>query len=420
MEENYYGIAVVGGGASGLVSAIFAEGSCDSVCILEGKERIGKKILITGDGKCNLTNRNLSIEHYHSLDKDFVNKVLSKFSNTETEKFFHSLGLLTRTEEDGRVYPYSFQASSVLDVLRFAVSERRVEVRTGFKVKNIKVLKDTFEIESEKSEKVFAKKVILACGGITAPFTGSDGSGFKIAGQLGHRIIKPLPALVQLKLNSPHLKSISGVRVNAEATLVIEGKVADMLSGEVLFTNSGASGPVVLGLSLKAGIALSMKKKVLLNINLLPDLSKEKIEKTLFEFLSNHPERTISEILIGLLNKRLIPAVLKSSNIDIHKKSKLVLREEVERIIKTISSFEFEVTGTLSFRDAQSTFGGVSLKEVDPETMESKLVKNLFLAGEILDCTGDSGGYNLQWAWSTGFIAGTSASRGFTKRRNNR
>ena len=417
MEENYYKIAVVGGGASGLVSAIFAEGSCDSICILEGEERIGKKILITGDGKCNLTNRNLSIEHYHSSDKDFVNKVLSKFSNTETEKFFHSLGLLTRTEEDGRVYPYSFQASSVLDVLRFSVSERSIEVKTGFKVKNIKVLKDTFEIEGEKSEKVFAKKVILACGGIAAPFTGSDGSGFKIAEQLGHRIIKPLPALVQLKLNSPHLKSISGVRVNAEANLVIEGKAADMLSGEVLFTNYGASGPVILGLSFKAAIALSMKKKVLLNINLLPDLSKEKIKETLFGFFSNHPERTISEILIGLLNKRLIPAVLKSSNIDIHKKAKLISREEVELIVKTISSFEFEVIGTLSFRDAQSTSGGVSLKEVDPETMESKLVENLFFAGEILDCTGDSGGYNLQWAWSTGFVAGISASSEFEKRR---
>jgi len=420
MEENFYGIAVVGGGASGLVSAIFAEGSCDSVCVLEGEERIGKKILITGDGKCNLTNRNLSMEHYHSPDKNFVNKVLSKFSNTDTEKFFHSLGLLTRTEEKGRVYPYSFQASSVLDVLRFAVSERNVEVRTGFKVKNIEKLEDTFEIESEKSEKVFAKKVILACGGIAAPFTGSDGSGFRIAEQLGHRIIKPLPALVQLKLESPYLKSITGVRVNAKATLFIEGKVADMLSGEVLFTNFGASGPVILGLSFKAGIALSMKKKVLLNINLLPDLSKEKIEETLSEFFSDHPERTISEILIGLLNKRLIPAVLRSSNIDIHKKSKLVLREEVERIVRTISSFEFEVIGTLSFRDAQSTSGGVSLKEVDSEKMESKLVKNLFFAGEILDCTGDSGGYNLQWAWSTGFIAGTSASRGFTKRRNSR
>ena len=411
-KQVYHEIAIIGGGPAGIMAAISSCANKRDVCIIEGNERIGKKLLITGDGKCNLTNHEIRDENFHSTNCGFFKSVLGQFSNEDTIKFFDKLGLTVTTLDDGRVYPVSLQASSVLDVLRFTLDENKVIILMNFKVKNIKRIKNEFEINDSQGNIIKSKKVILACGGKAAPFTGSNGSGYDIAENLGHKIIYPLPSLVQLKLNFLGLKGLAGVRFYGEAEIYVDGVSKSRARGEVLFTRFGVSGPAILKLSRIASIEFQRKRNITLKINLLPEFNKVNIEKILENYSQSYGNRSIHNLLIGLINKGVIPILLKDAGFEnIHKPAGEVSKDQLRKIIHRLTEWEFRVSGTLPFNDAQATAGGVDTKDVDPLTLESKIAKGLYFAGEILDVDGDSGGYNLQWAWSSGWVAGKNAGK---------
>jgi len=411
-KRIYHDIAVIGGGLAGIMATLSSSLNNKDVCIIEGNERIGKKILITGDGKCNLTNRVMRDENFHSSNKGFFKSVLKQFSNKDTIKFFDKLGLITTILDDGRVYPISFQASSVLDILRFALDENHISIITKFRVSDIKKIKNVFEIMDSLGNIVESKKVILACGGKAAPFTGSDGSGYDLAINLGHKIINPVPSLVQLKLNFQDLRGLAGVRFEGDAEIYVDGYPEGKAHGEILFTNYGVSGPAILKLSRIASIELQRKRRVSVKINLLPKFNSVQIKEILKKYIDQHFNRSIWNIFIGLINKKVIPILLKDAGLEnIHKSAGKMTHSDLCSIVQHLTEWQFEISGTLSFKDAQVTAGGVDTRDVDPSTLESRIVKRLYFAGEILDVDGDSGGYNLQWAMSSGWVAGKSAGK---------
>lgn len=407
----HHDIIIVGGGASGIAAAITAKDLGKDTAILESNDRIGKKLLTTGNGRCNITNKCLNYSRYHSENKDFFIPCLKGFNLNDTENFFNSLGLHLTTLNDGKMYPMSLQASSVLDILKFALEERDIPVYINNTVKEIKVLEKKFRLFTTNGEFYECNQLILAAGGKAAPKTGSDGSGFLLAKALGHKIINPFPALVQLKLNYKNLKALSGIKFDGYAEVLINAEPARKEFGEILFTDYGISGPPILQLSRLAAYGLIKGKKVTLKIDMF---YTKKLEE-LTDFLENHwgtfSYRSVHSSLIGLINKKLIPILLKEAGVEnIHKPCYELDWKEKKHIFKLLKSWEFIISDTNSFTNAQVTAGGVDTSFVDSCTMESRLIKNLFFCGELLDVDGDCGGFNLQWAWSSGYAAGKNAA----------
>lgn len=407
----FHEIIIIGGGASGIIASITAKDSGKDIAILEGGSRIGQKILTTGNGRCNITNKNVTFSRYHSKNPDFFKYVLDNFTVEDTINLFYSLGLPLTTLEGDKMYPLSLQASSVLDVFRMAIEDRNIPIYLNTKVKDIKKTQKGFKINTDSEEIYECSKLILCCGGKSAPSTGSDGTGFSLAKTLKHNIITPVPALVQLKLRYDHLKALSGVKFNGFAEIHINKESIRKEFGEVLFTDYGISGPPILQLSRIASYALSEGKSVSLTIDMMPELNKE----DLIEFLENHwglfGYRSVLNSFIGLINKKIIPVLLKEASItNIHKPCYELDWDEKQKIFDLLKNWTFEVYDTNSFKNSQVTAGGVNTDEVNPTTLESKIVKDLYFAGELLDVDGDCGGFNLQWAWSSGFIAGKNAA----------
>ena len=382
-------VAVIGGGASGIMAAIFAARHGKNVCILEKNPRIGKKILATGNGRCNFTNINAKEQDYNS---EFVGPALACFSANKVISFFKELGLLSRVEAEGRVYPLSGQATSVLDVLRLELSRLSVKIITDFDVEKIEKNNAGFVIFS-KNEKVEAKKVIVATGGMASPKSGSDGKGYELLKAFGHHTTKLVPSLVQLKTE----KSVGGVRAYGKVTTA-SGRCD---TGEIQFNNYGISGIPVFGL------AKYVKKGEPVFLDLLPDYTEDEV----IEILKSRPKQTMETYLIGILNKALGQFLLKECRISpLSKMSDTLKEDEIIKIAKKIKSWRFDVTGTMPWDNAQVTAGGIELSEIDPKTMESKLVDNLYITGEVLDIDGPCGGYNLHWAWASGKVAGSEAA----------
>ncbi|MDW8802805.1 NAD(P)/FAD-dependent oxidoreductase [Clostridium sp. A1-XYC3] len=407
----FHEIIIVGGGASGIMAAITAKNVGKDIAILEGTSRIGNKILTTGNGRCNITNKNICASRYHSENCNFFQNVLNKFTLEDTIEFFYSLGLPLTTIDGDKMYPLSLQASSVLDIFRLAIEDRAIPIYINSKVKDIKKTPNGFRLTTNSEDSYECKKLILCCGGKSAPNTGSDGSGFSLAENLGHSIIHPIPALVQLKLKYNHLKALSGVKFNGFAEIIVDGVSKRKEFGEILFTDYGISGPPILQLSRQASYLLYNHKTISLSIDMMPDLDNEE----LVEFLENHwgvfSYRSIADSFIGIINKKVIPILLKEASVEnIHKPCYELTWKEKQNIFKFLKNWNFVVYDTNSFKNSQVTAGGINTNEVDSITLESTIVKNLYLAGEILDVDGDCGGFNLQWAWSSGFIAGKSAA----------
>lgn len=408
----FHEIIVVGGGASGITASIVCRDNGNDVAILEGQNRIGKKILTTGNGRCNLTNKFINMNRYHSENRNFFENTLKNFSTENTLNFFSSLGLPLAELDEGKMYPLSLQASSVLDVFRFALEDRNIPVYLDTKVKEVIKTKNGFKLITNTETTFECSKLIFATGGMSAANTGSDGSGYSVLSGLGHTIIKPVPALVQLKLSYKNLKAISGVKFDGTIGIYVNNELMREEFGEILFTDYGISGPPVLQLSRIASKALMHKHKVLLKVDLMPSYDVEDLE----EFLENHwgtfSYRSVSNSLIGILNKKLIPIVLKESGInDIHKPCYELDWNEKKSLYETLKAWRFEAYDTNSFASSQVTAGGVDTREVDDATLESKVNKNLFLCGEVLDVDGDCGGFNLQWAWSSGYMAAINACK---------
>lgn len=404
-------VAVIGGGASGLVSAIAARHNGAEVTVLERLDRVGKKILATGNGRCNLSNTDLDIAHYHGSNPKFAFGALSRFDFDQTMEFFARLGIAWKVEDGGKVFPVSNQASSVLDVLRFELDALGVATRCDAEVKAIEPINGGFVLNLGDGGRFKADRVILATGGKAAPQLGANGSGYLLAQKLGHSIVEPFPALVQLKLAADFLKQISGVKSIYAAELQVEGKSLARAEGEILFTDYGISGPPILALSRTAGEHLRRDEQVLLRLNLINYLSRAELDLLLRERLQQQSHKTLAFSFVGLLNKRLIPVLLKEAGItELQKPAGQVTAAERNAIIDILQDWRFAVTGANTWQQAQVTAGGIAVGEVNQKTMASKLVPGLFLAGEVLDIDGDCGGYNLQWAWSSGYVAGVSAA----------
>ena len=393
-------IAIIGGGASGIMAAVAAvKNPSNTVTIYERGERIGRKILATGNGRCNMTNINASISNYHGSDTEFVKSVINKFWVRDTLKMFGDMGILYKVEDGGKVYPYSDQASAVLDVLRYRLQRDGVIIKCGFEAENVKKHGSGFVITSYKGETAYADKVIIAAGGKAAPNLGSNGSGYGILKALGHHVTELTPSLVQIKTALDTAKKLQGIKLNANVTL---GKFSEY--GEVLFTEYGLSGPAIFSLSSR----LSGQKKIFLDI--MPEYSEKKLINILFERKNNNPDMMLEMFLVGMLNKRVGQIILKQAlNLPLSKPACEMEYSDIENVARLIKKWEFEISGTMSWNNAQVTKGGVYTSEFDSETMESKKIKGIYASGEVLDIDGDCGGYNLQWAWSTGYIAGMNS-----------
>lgn len=394
--KNRFDILIIGAGASGLAAAIKAKSQAPwlRVGVLERLPRVGKKILATGNGRCNLTNLNA---HEHSYtNSDFAARVFERYSEQTVIDFFKSIGLLTYSDNCGRVYPMSNTASSVLDCLRFEAHRLGVECICEEKCVKIEKVKRDFIINSEHS----ARMVILAAGGCASPSQGTDGSGFELMRSLGHSVTKLYPSLVQLTSPDKSLRSLKGVRVH-DALIRAAGRTS---RGELLFTDYGLSG--IAAMEISADVARKASgSAVIAQIDLLPSMQEGEIE----EFLSSL-NAACENALVGLLPKAVGVAVLKRVNIPPETDIKSLNRKRLGELADKIKNFTVTLDGSKGFENAQVTRGGVRVDEFDCETLESKIVENLFCAGEILDVDGGCGGFNLQWAWASGLCAGESAA----------
>lgn len=398
-------LAIIGGGASGITAAIFAAKKSNNnikIIILERMDRIGKKILATGNGRCNFSNVLTTENNFHGKNPDFTAFSLFAFSPYSTIDFFSSLGVLAKEEANGKLYPYSDQASSILDALRFELDRLDIEVRTNFEVGEIIPQKTGFKLISKDRESLFAKKVIVATGGCAAPNLGSNGSGFKLLRELDHKVTKLTPALVQLKTAEKEVKSLQGIKFNGIATAFAGDKELAKEEGEILFTDYGLSGPPIFQLS----VLTAIYKDVKIKLDFMPEYNKRAVFDLLSERKKQLSHLTCENYFNGLLNKKIGHIIAKKSGIE---KLSLPVKDIPEDIIWKMCDFikqmTFTITDTKGFNNAQVTAGGVLTREFDDKTMESKLVKGLYCTGEVYDIYGDCGGYNLQWAFSSAFVA---------------
>lgn len=398
-------ILIIGGGASGLLAAIIARRQKANVTILERNLKIGKKILATGNGRCNFTNANATKNDYNH--PEFVSKAFEIFGPKVTMDFFESLGIAPKIEDLGKTYPLSEQASSILDVLVYEINRIGVHVVTDAHVKSIKKNHNVFTVQLENGTRYDGDKVIISTGGKAMPSSGSDGSGYMLAQMMGHHVTHIFPALVKLKLDSPYLKQLDGVKIPGRVQLIHRNQMLQEEEGDVLFTKSGISGPTILQLSRKANALLAEKQEVFIKVILVNLMTKADVEKR----MSLSSSRPIDFSLVGLIHKKIIPSLLKEAGI--HNHSILVSAlsaKEKNKLLQLLFDWRFLVIESHGFEDAQVTAGGINTSEITSDTMESKLVKGLYFTGEIIDVDGLCGGYNLQWAWSSGYLAGKKAS----------
>ena len=398
-------VAVIGGGAAGFVAAIMAKKHGKSVAILERKDRVLKKVLATGNGRCNYTNINANISNYYGENSSFIKEVLENFTVKDTIKFFEEIGIVPKIEERGKVYPYSGQASSIVDVLRRTADYLGIESHVNFNVVKIVNKSSDFRIYSEDSKSITAKKVILAAGGQASPELGSNGSGYKLAKELGHEITELRPALVQLKTEKEPIKGLEGIKVNSKINVFSKDKLLASDEGELLFTNYGISGSVVFNLS----HVVALYDRIKFIVDFMPDYNVEEIEELLKKRQEKLSYLTMENYLTGVLNKKLGQLLLKRAGIE--KLSFLVSKLDktmISKIAELIKNYEIKVIETTGFKNAQVTAGGVKTNDINPKTMESYKIKGIYFIGEILDVFGDCGGYNLQWAWATGYLAGNN------------
>ncbi len=372
-------------------------------------KRVGKKILATGNGRCNFANKHFDISRFHGIEPEFVKNVFEHFGLDSTINFFEELGIAWYEEEKGKIYPQSNQAASILNILRYEIKRKGVKEICNLQVVSIKKQNSIFEIQSKQNSTFYSKKVILATGGKAAPYLGSNGSGYDLVREFGHSVIKPEPALVPVKLDAHFIKSLKGVKIKGKVRLTIKNKVLQEERGEILFTNYGISGLPVLQVSRK--INVNKNQNLFTTLDFFPEQKIEELRRILMHRFKKLHYKNIGDSLEGFINKRLTREILKFINVDFKKLSGKISQKEIEKIISILKSWKLKVKGTKSWRDAQVTAGGISTLEINPKTLESKIVKGLFFAGEILDIDGDSGGFNLQWAWSSGFIAAENAAK---------
>lgn len=406
-------IIVVGGGAAGIMSAIVAAENGAQVTLFEKMPRVGRKLGITGKGRCNLTNTADVEDIIKNLPGNgkFLYSALKNFSPIDTVNFFESLGIATKIERGGRIFPVSDNSAEVIDTLIKKMAILGVEVKNNSSVTEI-IAQNKKIVGVLVGGKIFeADAVILATGGMSYPATGSTGDGFKFARRLGHTITEILPSLVPLEVEDEFIGDLQGLSLkNVRASLISDGKKVAEQFGEMLFTHFGLSGPIILTLSRQAAKLLSEEKFIEIEINLKPALTPEQLDARILRDFDKFKRKSIKNALVDLLPGKLIPIILDRAFLDENNRVDEIKAVERLRLVAILRGLVFEIKKTRPIAEAIVTSGGISVKEINPKTMESKIIAGLFIAGEVLDVDGFTGGFNLQAAWSTGFIAGKYAS----------
>jgi len=419
MNDLSFDLAVIGGGASGLMAALAARraGPALRIGVLERLPRVGKKLMATGNGRCNLTNMNASPADYHG-EVPFMESAMRRFPPAAVLARFEEYGVYPLVEPDGRVYPMSGQASSVLDALRLSMAEAGIGEICGFEVVSLEPAAKGWRIVAKDGRVACARRVIAATGGMTAPSLGGSASGYRLLEALGHRTAPRLPALVQLKTDPAAVRALKGIKYDGIIDILVDGRVMRSESGEVLFTEYGLSGPPVLQLSRIASTALARRNPpdVRVRLHILP-LSEEDARARLEERRARLSARPLENFLTGLVNKRLGQTLVKlACPLPLASPAAALGKDHLDALARLLAGWELKVTGTQGFEQAQVTAGGVRTDSFNPETMESLRAPGLYAAGELLDIDGDCGGFNLQWAWASGLAAGEAAARALAQR----
>ena len=396
-------IAIIGGGASGMAAALWAAKNGNEVLLLERQARVGRKLLATGNGRCNLSNTKLDFSNYHGEDPDFAKFALDSYPVEDTLAWFDSLGLYTITEDSGRVYPYSDQANSVVDVLRFALQRANVEVLTDFEVTKARKTADGFLVES-REQQITCDKLIIACGGLAGTKLGGTMSGYQLLRSFGHHATKLRPALVQIKSDWQGCASLKGVRANCHAAIYHNDTLYSQSIGELHFTQYGLSGPVIFEISRDV---CQGSGDWVCKLDFIPDISADKLENILR--CRRNKDLLVEDFLTGILHNRLGRILTQAAQLRSNLPSSELTDRDIQELCRVMKGFEVSLTETLGMDSAQVTAGGILTAEFNPETMESRLVSGLYACGEVLDIDGDCGGFNLQWAWSSGAVAGVNA-----------
>ena len=392
-------IGIIGGGAAGIMAALQIKGH--EVHIFERNDRIGKKLLATGNGRCNYTNLNMGPEYYHGEERDFVKPALNYFGKEETIDFFKSHLMLSTSIENGRTYPVTLKASSVLNLFLRELEKKNIYIHTNYFLRQIEKKEAGFKLQFKDEKPFYVDRVVFATGGMSMPVSGSDGNGYRILKSLGHTLVEPFPGLVQVKLKSEFLKHLAGTKVVGEVRLIKDDKVIGREEGDLLFTKYGISGPPILDLSRKVGENLN--SKLYMEIPFVNNLQGDFESFAVNAFNS---DSTLGEFIEGVCDKKFLRVVEALIKIDKNTPLKEINDSLRDKIIKVIHSTRFEVEGLNGYGESQVTCGGISTEEVNSETMESKIVKGLYLIGEVLDVDGDCGGYNIQWAFSSAALCG--------------
>lgn len=397
-------IGIIGGGASGMAAALAAAENPDvQVILMERQARVGRKLQATGNGRCNLTNLHAAAGGYHGDDAAFSQHAIRAFSPEATLDWFRELGLYTVAEGSGRVYPYSDQANSVVDVLRFALEKPNITQKLGFDVEKVKKTASGFRVES-KEEAVECEKLIVACGGLAGTKLGGTMSGYKLLRSLGHRCTKLRPTLVQLKSSWSGVAGLKGVRANCHAAIYHNDICCAESTGELQFTEYGLSGPVIFEISRDA---CQGSGNWFCRLDFLPGMEEETLKTELLR--RKNTRLPASELLTGILHNRLGRVLTQAAGISSQKEIAGLSDYEIQAVCTAVKSFDISLTEPMGMDCAQVTAGGIVTNEFDETTMESRLVPGLYACGEVLDVDGDCGGYNLQWAWSSGRLAGLHA-----------
>lgn len=412
-------VVVVGAGMAGLIGAIYLARNGVKVTILEANDKIGKKLLMTGNGRCNLTNRRMDASHYHSSSKNLYSDIIGSFSLEDTELFLYDLGIDLVELDEGKMYPMSLQASSVIKSLLFECERLNIHIEYGAKVdaiefdKNFLIVykrgqKDSNGKVTYTTESVRSKYVLIATGGKSYADTGSDGNGFSMGEHFGHHIVRTYPSIVQVKTDSPYNKSLKGFKCDCIGSLYFGKDKLRTEQGEVLWTDYGLSGPVILQLSTMIGSLINENLSLTIGLDLFPKMDFNTLFNTLERRFERFGHLTAEDALNGFLHYRIILPILKSSNIEHNSSASEISKSQLKTLTAQLKNFVQTVTDLYLWNQAQVTKGGINCQEVDAKTLESKKRNGLYFAGEVLDMDGDCGGYNLQWAISSGIAAAKS------------
>jgi len=399
-------VGIIGGGASGMAAALAAAENPEvQVVLMERQARVGRKLQATGNGRCNLSNLHALEDHYHGQDAAFVAAALEAFDPVKTLEWFRGLGLFTVAEASGKVYPYSDQANSVVDVLRLNLEKENITLKTGFEVQKIKKDTEGFSV-TDGNETVRCDNLIIACGGLAGTKLGGSMAGYKLFAKLGHRSTRLRPALVQLKCSWGGVVSLKGVRTNCYVQILHDNAVFAESSGELQFTEYGLSGPVIFEVSRDVCYGPG---RWTCKLDFIPSVAEEVLHEELQRRRTT--ELPMEELLTGILHNRLGRVLTKAAGIQSKQLISQLSDHELQEVCRTVKAFVIELTEPMGMDSAQVTAGGVLTEGFDPQTMESRLVPGLYACGEVLDIDGDCGGYNLQWAWSSGRCAGLHAGK---------